>query len=117
MKQKIYTLYGLWMKRTILASSLIFTILFTANAQTQLVQWNFSNFSNTPTANLPQNAGKLVTAVGQSQAAFISAAGTLYDPPYIVNGWNQPGDVYFLLNFSTLGYMNNTISYYLGAFE
>lgn len=56
--------------------------------------------------------------MGQTQAPFISFAGTLYDPPYIVNGWDVPANTaYFLINFSTVGYINNTITYYLGAFQ
>jgi len=117
MKQNFYKLSMSWFTKSILTITLLFTMLAT-NAQTQLVQWNFSNFTNTPTSSLPQNNGKLVTAVGQNQPAFVSSVGTPFDPPYICNGWNVPANTaYFLINFSTLNYGSNTITYFLGAFQ
>lgn len=118
MKYNLYKLYGSWFGKSIFTLSLLFTLLSGANAQTQLVKWDFSSYTNTPTSNLPQNSGKLVTAVGQNQAAFVSAVGLPYDPPYICNGWDVPANTaYFLINFNTQNYASNTISYFLGAFQ
>lgn len=117
MKHNFYKFSNAWLRKSIFTIALLFTIL-SAEAQTQLVEWTFANFTNTPTANLPQNAGKLVTAVGQTQAAFVSAVGLPTDPPYICNGWNVPANTaYFLINFSTLNYSSTTITYLLGAFQ
>ncbi len=118
MKYNLYKLYGSLFGKCVFTISLLFTILSGANAQTQLVKWDFSSFTNTPTNSLPQNTGKLVTAVGQNQAAFISAVGLPTDPPFICNGWDVPASTaYFLINFSTLNYESNTITYLLGAFQ
>lgn len=118
MKHKLYTFNNLWIGKTLLLATMLMAGFFESHAQTQLVKWDFSGYTNTPTSGLAQNNGKLVTAVGQTQAAFISAAGTTYDPPYICNGWNVPANTaYFLINFSTLNHHTITLTYFLGAFQ
>jgi hypothetical protein len=118
MKHKLYTFNNLWLRKTLATGLLLMAVIFHAHAQTQLVKWDFSGFTNTPTSSIAQNNGKLVTAVGQNQAAFVSAVGTTYDPPYICNGWNVPANTaYFLINFSTLNFDNINITYFLGAFQ
>ncbi len=118
MKHKLYTFNNLWIRKTLLLATVLMAGIFEADAQIQLVKWDFSGFTNTPISGLAQNNGKLVTAVGQNQAAFISAAGTTYDPPYICNGWNVPANTaYFLINFSTLNHHTITLTYFLGAFQ
>lgn len=53
MKHKLYTLNNSWLRKSIAAGALMLATLFSANAQTQLVEWDFSNFNNTPSAALP----------------------------------------------------------------
>lgn len=105
-----------------LVSLLLLAIIFagSARAQTSLVKWEFL-VDNTPTSNLPINAGKLVTVVTGS-AGIVTNAGSpcvISHPEFLsVTGWDvPPNTAYFLVNFSTTGFSSITISYILGAFE
>ena len=105
-----------------IGSLLLLAIFFTGitYAQTSLVKWEFL-VDNTPSSNLPINAGKLVTVVTGS-AGIVTDAGSpcvVTHPELLsVTGWDvPPNTAYFLVNFSTTGYNNITLSYILGAFE
>jgi VCBS repeat-containing protein len=89
-----------------------------ALAQSSMVKWSFGA-SNSPSSNVAINAGKLVTAVGQSSSAFATTGlGFPNEPIYICNNWNVGlGNAYWLINFSTTGYTSTSINFNLGTFQ
>ena len=102
--------------RIILLLGLLLTVS-AAQAQTSMVKWSFP-FSNTPTSNIPVNAGKLVTVAGAA-GAMATGGGFTSDPVYSSpNGWNNgAGNSWWLINFSTTNHTGISIKFNLGTYQ
>ncbi len=100
-----------------------FALLFSgissgSQAQISLVKWDMTGQLGptvTPSSNLASNNGKLVSAVGQTSAAFVTQDPCVFtNQVFQCNGWNNgAGTSYFLANFSTVNYSSNTFKYVL----
>lgn len=97
---------------------LFFGFSFGSRAQISLVKWDMTGQLGptvTPSSNLTSNNGKLVSAVGQTSAAFVTSDPCIAtNQVFQCNGWNNGvGTSYFLANFSTVNYSSNTFKYVL----
>lgn len=131
----VYAIYFLIIKHPLMQNTFTFSFknalmilpvwlvfqISSGTAQTLLVKWDMvGQFgpTATPSAYWPMNAGKLVSAVGQNTAAFVTSTGTATDPVMICNDWNVPaGNAWFMANFATTGFLGNTFNFVLGTFQ
>jgi hypothetical protein len=99
---------------------LLFSLKPSNSFSISLVKWTMVGQlgpTATPSTYLPINSGKLVSAVGQTSAAFVSSLGEPTDPIFVCNNWNVgSGNAWFLINFSTTGYSNNTFNFVFGTY-
>ncbi len=89
-----------------------------AKAQVSLVKWDMTGQLGptvTPSSSLVSNNGKLVSAVGQTQSAFVTSDPCVFtNQVFMCNGWtNLANTPCYLANFSTVNYSSNTFKYIL----
>ncbi|SDZ61752.1 F5/8 type C domain-containing protein [Evansella caseinilytica] len=76
----------------------------------RIVEWNFDDESLTASGGIEANLNRNVSLVGAALSGYVE--GYVRNPSKAINSnrWNNPGDNYWLIEFTTVGYDRLTLS-------